>query len=889
MSIYTAKIKDNKKVDNLNKFSSFVFDSYKLDKKKKTISFYYSFDDKIKFKEIIILSKNKINWKNINKELLDKILFNLHLALGVGYYKAYLPKKIIIRSGFLNKEQANFWNNLYLKGLGEFFYRNKINWHNLINFPYQNIKVSPTKVKLRNRCLSPLGGGKDSCLAAEKLKELNQEFCLFSLRSSKIQKETAEIIGAPYFYYDRKIDPTLFILNSEGAYNGHVPISNIYIWVSLLGAVLNNYNTLVFANEQSSNFGNVNYLGLDINHQYSKSGEFEKLISDYINNYISGDLNFFSLLRPYSELKIVKEFTAYPKYLPKFSSCNRNFLITKKNEKRWCGECPKCAFAFCLLSAYLPINKVTKIFQKNLFNDKKLLPLFQELWGEKKFKPFDCVGTKEEVRAALILAGKQKEFQQSFIGNYFINKISYKIKNPENLIEENLKDSSDNYLPPNFKKMLILGYGKEGSYIFKHLREKYPNLHLWLADQKTINLTKEEKINTTVISGPNCFKNLDNFNLIIKSPGISDQIQEIKLAKSAGVSVTTLTNIFFDACPGTIIGVSGTKGKSTTASLIYHILKTAGKKVHLVGNIGTNPLPLLEKAKKDDIFVYELSSYQLSTLEKGPKIAVLINIFPDHLPYHNGFKNYANAKANISLKQKVGDYFIYNDEFSFIKNLAKKTKASTLNYNKKYLIKNGAIYYNKKQLLNNKDINLLGDHNLKNITAAMTTVSLFKIPTTTIIKSLKTFKPLPHRLENIGKYQGITFFDDAISTTPESTMAAISCVQDSLETIILGGEDRGYKFDKLIIFLKKIKIKNIVLFPDSGKRIKESLVKIYGLKKLPQLLETREMAEAVLFAYKNTSSGKVCLLSTASPSYSIFKNFEEKGDLFKEAVKKLAR
>ena len=873
----------------MKSYKAFIFESYKLDRNKKTVTFLYSFDDKIKFEELIDFSDSKIEWKKVNDKLLEKILFNLHLAIGVGYYKAYCPKKIIIRSGILNKAQAEFWNNIYLKGLGEFFYCNKIDFRGLINFPCKNTPVFSLRADLKNRVISPLGGGKDSCLAAEILKELNYEFSLFSLRTSTIQSDTAKVINVPYFYYDRKIDPLLFKLNSEGAYNGHIPISNIYIWISLMAAVLENYNTLAFANEQSSNFGNVKYLGMEINHQYSKSGEFEKFISDYINNFVSPDLHFFSLLRPYSELKIVKEFSKYPKYFPVFSSCNRNFSITKKSEKRWCGECPKCAFTFSLLCAYNPLEKVTKIFQKNLFEDEKLLPLFQELWGEKRFKPFDCVGTPAEVRAAFLLATEKGAVRKTFIGSYFLKNIESKIRNSENLVKENLKDSLNNYLPLEFKKILILGYGKEGSYIFNYLRGKYPNLHLWIADQNKINLNNKEAKNTTLISGKTFLKNLDNFNLVIKSPGISDQIKEISEARKNGVKITSLTNIFFEKCPGTIIGVSGTKGKSTTASLIYSILKAGGKKVQLVGNIGIDPLQYLDSANKDSIFVYELSSHQLSILDKSPQIAVFINIFPDHLTYHNGFKNYADAKANITLNQKEGDYFIYNDEFPFIKSLAKKSRAETFNYNKLYALKKGAIYKDGKKIIAVKDIPLPGGHNIKNVMAALKVSELFKIKNTDIQKALKNFKALPHRLENIGTYNGITFFDDAISTTPESTLVAIEYVKETLETIFLGGENRGYKFDALIKTLKNIKIKNIVLFPDSGKQIKESLIKIYGKNKLPNILETKNMESAVRFSYRYTAKRKTCLLSTASPSYSIFKNFEAKGDLFKEAVKKLAK
>ena len=870
-------------------YQQFIFQKYEFDRRKLTAKFYYSLDQKINFTETITFPK--FSPVNFNQPLLNKILFNLHLALGISYYKTYCPKKIIIRSGKLSEEQAQFWNELYTKGLGEFFYKNKIDFRGLVNFPFQkNLTAKPLNINFKNRALVPLGGGKDSCVVVEKLKNQQVNFDLITLGDSQIHREVTKVSGKKRLIIERQMDQQLLELNLLGAYNGHVPISSIYAWVSILAAALYNYRYLIFANEKSANFGNVKYLGENINHQYSKSFAFEKNFSDYLNKYITSDLKYFSLLRRYSELKIVELFSHYPKYFSTFSSCNRNFKIIKTASPRWCGECPKCAFAFSQLAAFLPKDKVTKIFGQNLYANPKLLNLFLELLGEKNFKPFDCVGEPNEVKAAMLLSLKQPAFKNNYILKYFSKNVASRIKDKQKLISQALAVAPENNIPENFKKIIILGGAHEGQYAINHLQKKYPGIKLTIADQKTIKITKNK--NLKIVTGKNYLKNISEFDLIIKSPGIPNSLPEIKSALDQGVELTSVPNIFFRECAGTIIGVTGTKGKSTTASLIYKILKTAKKPAHLVGNIGVDPLTYLEKKNNSNqIFVYELSSYQLSSLNQSPQIAVFINIFPDHLPYHQGFGNYYQAKTNITNHQKANDYFVYNSRYHLIKQLASKTISMPLDYLRICSVKNNWLYYRSEKILPIEKIKLLGQHNLENIMAAICVAKILKIENKTIARSLGVFTNLKHRLEFVGQYKNINFYDDAISTTPESTIAALEVFKNKIGTIFLGGEDRGYNFKELTNKIYQYEIKNIVLFPDSGAKIKLALTTIYRQhrKPLPKILETKSMAQAVAFAYKNTNPGQVCLLSTASPSYSIFKNFEEKGDLFQAEIKKQAK
>ncbi|MFH0972922.1 MAG: hypothetical protein V1768_02975 [Patescibacteria group bacterium] len=420
----------------------FIFQKYQLKKSKNQIRFYYCLDNKIKFTEIITLNQ-KPNWKKIDAKLLDKILFNLHLMLGISYWKTCCPKKIIIKSGVLSKKQAQFWNKLYANGLGEFYYKNKIDFRGLVNFPYkQDIRCPKTAQpqfaaanwgwavfghRMSNSTLVPLGGGRDSIVTAELLKEKNINFNLFSLRESAVQKNVAKIINKKYFIVNRIIDKKL-LNKSNKYYQGHIPITAVYSFTALLIAVLHNYKNIIFSNEKSANFGNVKYLGKIINHQYSKSAEFEKDFQNYIHQFITPGIDYFSLLRSLSELQITELFSKHKKYFYKFSSCNLNFKMSGEKKTMWCCKCPKCAFVFCQLSAFISKKELLKIFGKNLYADKSLLNLYLELLGKKNIKPFDCVGTPEEVKTAMHLALQKNEFREDFILKYFKKNVLSKLK-----------------------------------------------------------------------------------------------------------------------------------------------------------------------------------------------------------------------------------------------------------------------------------------------------------------------------------------------------------------------------------------------------------------------------------------------------------------------------
>ncbi len=425
------------------------------------------------------------------------------------------------------------------------------------------------------------------------------------------------------------------------------------------------------------------------------------------------------------------------------------------------------------------------------------------------------------------------------------------------------------------KKVLILGFGREGKDTFLFLKRLFPDKVLGIAD-------KSEKIkkpagNVKLHLGENYLNFLKDYDVVIKSPGIPFKI----LPKSSLKKIITQTDVFFDNCPGEIIGITGTKGKSTTASLIYQILKQGGVKAHLVGNIGKPVLNLLFSATKlpkeakvkkrtksssptpKDIYVYELSSHQLYNLKKSPHIAVMLNIYPEHLDYYRNFKEYAQAKANILRYQIKNDYLVFNSGDKVVGEIAQKAKA--------------------------KKIPVKGEYYELDKNAARAVGKIFKIPGKIIDKAIEKFKYLPHRLELVGTFRGITFYNDALATIPEATMAAIETLGKRVQTIMLGGFDRNIDFKNLAKKVLESKIKTVILFPTTGEKIWREIIKKAKGRGLPNHLYANNMPYAVKLAYQHTKPGKICLLSTASSSFSIFKNYEEKGNLFKKFVKKYGK
>lgn len=782
-----------------------------------------------------------------DKESVDRLLQDTHLALGLSYYKIYCPKKIIIPYK-LTQDQAKFWTTLYRKGLSEMLYRNNLPLSRVPKFPHdKKVKANPKRLQLKNQVLLGIGGGKDSIVAGELLKEHGEKITAFELatqQSSPIISKVISIMDVYGVTIDRQLDPQIFTRQPD-SFNGHIPISAIIAFLGSLTAILTNHRYIAVANAASSNFGNLEYDGQTINHQWSKTLEFELMMQEYLRTNLSPDLLYWSPIRPFFELRVVKLLTKYPQYLSSFSSCNRNFVISKDRPKTlWCGTCAKCAFMFTLLAAHLPKQKLVDTFGQNLFENESLIPMFTDLLGFGDLKPFDCVGPFEETQAALVMASKT--FKDSLVVKTFLPKI----QNSETLVQEMMKTQLTPTVPARFnllgiETVLIAGFAREGKTTKDFLQKHYPKIKITTTDQE---------------NGSNYLEVQKDVDLVIKTPGIPKKL----ITRPS----TTATNLFLSRVENITIGITGSKGKSTTASLVYHILKTAKKPVRLLGNIGKPMLSELDTISPKEILVLELSSYQLDDIKQSVNIAVVTNLFPDHLPYHDGLSNYYNAKRNITTLQRPGDVFIYNHKFPLLRQWAKQTLSNPQPFVSTIPI-------------TEKNIPLIGKHNVDNIKAATTVAHLLNVKDSVIKKAVQSFESLPHRLQPLGQFKDIYFYDDAISTTPESTIMAIKSLRN-IDTILLGGTDRGYDFKDLEKVIIKHKIKNVVLFPDTGNRM-------FVNNKDLNILRTTTMKAAVAFAYNNTAPGHICLLSTASPSFSLWKNYEDKGADFAKWVKELGK
>lgn len=384
------------------------------------------------------------------------VLQNIHLVLGMSYWKLFCPSKIEISQFSLTREQAEFWNTVYTKGLGEFFYKNKIDFRGLVKFPYKDHTTAPiaTMIATKDKSLVPVGGGKDSIVTAEYLKEIGKSFDVFLLNEHSLQTQVVETVGTTSMMIKRWLNADALKLAGSGqAYRGHIPVTAIYSMIGVLVAVARGHRYLILSNERSANYGNVRYLGEEINHQWSKSEEFEAMFFAYVHRYITPSVTPFSLLRPYYEIEVVRRFAQYPQYFSIFSSCNKNFAIGGglKNGKLWCCDCPKCAFVFTMLSAFLPTTTVKNIFGENLLNKPSLVPIYRELLGLETAKPFECVGTPDEMVVALSRVAKKGEHTRDIMMQMFQKEVHVDDQQLSQLEEEVFARHDDHRIPQEFR------------------------------------------------------------------------------------------------------------------------------------------------------------------------------------------------------------------------------------------------------------------------------------------------------------------------------------------------------------------------------------------------------------------------------------------------------
>jgi UDP-N-acetylmuramoylalanine--D-glutamate ligase len=438
------------------------------------------------------------------------------------------------------------------------------------------------------------------------------------------------------------------------------------------------------------------------------------------------------------------------------------------------------------------------------------------------------------------------------------------------------------------KSILILGFGTEGQATYEFLRRHWPSKPLSIADQRTISDFPEAVASqiqndpaVRLNFGPRYLDSADGYNsdVIVKTPGIPASIDAIVRARNTGCVLTSHSQVFLSNYPREkVIGITGTKGKSTTSSLIHHILKYAGIPAELVGNIGQPPLALIDEVSRDTYFVHEFSSHQLAEIETSPHIAVLLNVVPEHLDYYPTLEEYVAAKENITKFQTPEDFLVYAADYPIPTAVAGRSKATLRPFSAADSI---------DDVLDPREIPLPGKFNLQNVMAAIAVAKLCEVQPAAIGEAIRTFQGLPHRLELVGTYRGITFYDDSIATVPDAALAAFEALGSAVQTVILGGHERNIDFTQLGEQFPA-SIKTVILFPPTGARIWEAIRSHSKNPVLPEPFFIHNMEEAAKIAYQRTEEGKICLLSPASPSFGAFKDYKEKGDLFKAFVRKFS-
>jgi hypothetical protein len=386
----------------MSKYKQFIFKRYSFDKASGLLELFYGYDEELEFKETY---KFDFDFTPYNEELLDRAIQTLFFVAGVSYYKAYVAEEIVINNGEVDTELAKYLSNTYERGLGEFFYVNKLDPRSKVIFPINSDVLGPIEVSELEGKLIGLGGGKDSLVSVELTRD-QPKVATWSLNHRSQLEPLVSSVGLPHFYVEREWDSKLSSLNSSGAYNGHVPISAIFSCVGTIVGILSGYKELIVSNESSASEPNLVYKGLEINHQYSKSLRYEKDYQELLRHLFGDSISYYSFLRPLSELKIAEVFSkiGFQKYRGVFSSCNRAFRHGE-DHMFWCGECAKCAFVFLILTPFIDRSELESIWDgKNLLLDSGLDGTYRQLLGIEGDKPLDCVGEIKEARTAMRLA-----------------------------------------------------------------------------------------------------------------------------------------------------------------------------------------------------------------------------------------------------------------------------------------------------------------------------------------------------------------------------------------------------------------------------------------------------------------------------------------------------
>lgn len=409
----------------MNDYQTFIFESFNFNRDSRTLSLDYSFDGVLNFTETY---KFNFEFTNYDGSALDKACQLVFFIAGISYYKAYFAPQIIVKSGKIDEQLSGFLSRTYQEGLGEFFYVNSLDPNQTIKFPVNSVAATPT-VTQSSGILIGIGGGKDSLLSTELLRD-QVGISTWSLGHRNQLGPLVDKIGLPHYWVERKIDDKLLEANEKGALNGHIPISAILACVGTVVAILSGRQDVIVSNESSASEPTLQYRGKWINHQYSKSLEFETAFQQILKPRFGESVRYYSLLRPLSELRIAELFanSGFDKYHGLFSSCNKAFTQQSPG-LLWDGKCPKCAFVFLALTPFVDRQKLEELFHgRNLLLDPELEKTYRNLLGIEGEKPLECVGEIKESRSAMEAAKQQypelEKYKYSLPNDYDYRKLT---------------------------------------------------------------------------------------------------------------------------------------------------------------------------------------------------------------------------------------------------------------------------------------------------------------------------------------------------------------------------------------------------------------------------------------------------------------------------------
>ena len=410
----------------------------------------YAFDDGPELVETITVPGAPFMLDAARSAAVEHALRLLHLIAGVSYYKAAVPDQIRIDGYAIDAGTATLLEAIYLNGLGEFAYRNGLDLHDRIRFPRaEGTHAHAPALGLREHVLVAIGGGKDSLVSIEALRALGVEQTVTWIGGSQLIQACAARTGLPTLNIGRQLASELFDYNRQGAWNGHIPVTAVNSAILVFAAVVLGVDQVVFSNERSASYGSIIPGTGEVNHQWSKGWAFESAFGDYVTTHVAADLNYYSLLRPLSELAVARQFTKTDRYDAHFSSCNRNFhLLGERPTNRWCGVCPKCHFVFLALAPFMPKPRLVGILGRNLLDDPVQTAGFDALLEYQDHKPFECVGEGRESRAAMTALTTRPEWREDALVERFAREILPQLDAAELRIEPLLVLDQEQRIPP---------------------------------------------------------------------------------------------------------------------------------------------------------------------------------------------------------------------------------------------------------------------------------------------------------------------------------------------------------------------------------------------------------------------------------------------------------